>query len=147
MRTEMEWLRRGPKARATKAKARIDTAHEMIGELADLRARSRTSATDIDFAGTERKTKTADSSGRRLPMDMTGRTLFENLDFTITAGMRVGLVGSNGSGKTTLLRLLRGEMAPLRGEIERADGLRMVYFDQNRQLDPDVDAAAGAGAG
>ncbi len=137
VRTEMEWLRRGPKARATKAKARIDTAHEMIGELADLRSRSRTSATDIDFAGTERKTK------RLIHLDgvaygYEGRILFDGLDFTITAGMRVGLVGSNGSGKTTLLRLLRGEMPPLRGKVERADGLRMVYFDQNRQLDPDV---------
>jgi ATP-binding cassette subfamily F protein uup len=135
VRTEMEWLRRGPKARATKAKARIDTAHEMIGELADLRARSRTSSTDIDFAGTERKTK------RLIHLEgvaygYEGRTLFENVDFTITAGMRVGLVGSNGSGKTTLLRLLRGEMKPLRGMVEKADGLRMVYFDQNRTLDP-----------
>lgn len=137
VRTEMEWLRRGPKARATKAKARIDTAHEMIGELADLRARSRTSATDIDFAGTERKTKRLiHLEGVSYGYD--GRTLFENLDFTITAGMRVGLVGSNGSGKTTLLRLLRGEMKPLRGVVERADGLRMVYFDQNRQLDPEL---------
>jgi len=137
VRTEMEWLRRGPKARATKAKARIDPAHEMLGELADLRARIRTSSTDIDFAGTERKTK------RLIHLEgvsygYAGRTLFENLDFTITAGMRVGLVGSNGSGKTTLLRLLRGEMAPLRGTVERADGLRMVYFDQNRQLDPEL---------
>ncbi len=141
VRTEMEWLRRGPKARATKAKARIDTAHEMIGELADLRSRSRTSATDIDFAGTERKTKRLiHLEGVAYGYD--GRILFDDLDFTITAGMRVGLVGSNGSGKTTLLRLLlgetRGQMAPLRGKIERADGLRMVYFDQNRQLDPDV---------
>ena len=141
VRTEMEWLRRGPKARATKAKARIDTAHEMIGELADLRSRSRTSATDIDFAGTDRKTKRLiHLEGVAYGYD--GRVLFDDLDFTITAGMRVGLVGSNGSGKTTLLRLLLGEtrggMAPLRGKIERADGLRMVYFDQNRQLDPDV---------
>ncbi|HSR09310.1 MAG TPA: ABC-F family ATP-binding cassette domain-containing protein [Bryobacteraceae bacterium] len=135
VRTEIEWLRRGPKARASKAKARIDTAQEMIGELADLRARSRTSATDIDFAGTERKTKRLiHLEGVSYGYD--GRTLFENLDFTITAGMRVGLVGSNGSGKTTLLRLLRGEMKPLRGVVERADGLRMVYFDQNRTLDP-----------
>jgi ABC transport system ATP-binding/permease protein len=141
VRTEMEWLRRGPKARATKAKARIDTAHEMIGDLADLRSRSRTSATDIDFAGTDRKTKRLIRlEGVSYGYD--GRILFDDLDFTITAGMRVGLVGANGSGKTTLLRLLlgetRGEMAPLRGKIERADGLRMVYFDQNRQLDPDV---------
>jgi ABC transport system ATP-binding/permease protein len=133
----MEWLRRGPKARATKAKARIDTAHEMIGELADLRSRSRSSATDIDFAGTDRKTKRLiHLEGVAYGYD--DRILFDDLDFTITAGMRVGLVGSNGSGKTTLLRLLRGEMRPLRGKIERADGLRMVYFDQNRQLDPEV---------
>jgi ABC transport system ATP-binding/permease protein len=137
VRTEMEWLRRGPKARATKAKARIDTAHEMIGELADLRSRSRSSATDIDFAGTDRKTKRLiHLEGVAYGYD--DRILFDDLDFTITAGMRVGLVGSNGSGKTTLLRLLRGEMRPLRGKIERADGLRMVYFDQNRQLDPEV---------
>jgi ABC transport system ATP-binding/permease protein len=47
-------------------------------------------------------------------------------------------VGPNGSGKTTLLRLLRGEMAPTRGKIQRAEPLRMVYFDQSRQLDPDL---------
>ena len=61
--------------------------------------------------------------------------------------MRVGLVGPNGSGKTTLLRLLRGEIEPTRGEIRKADALRIVYFDQNRELDPDVTLAARAGAG
>ena len=66
------------------------------------------------------------------------RTLFENIDFAITAGMRVGLVGPNGSGKTTLLRLLRGDIEPTAGKIQKADSLRIVYFDQNRQLDPDV---------
>jgi ABC transport system ATP-binding/permease protein len=50
----------------------------------------------------------------------------------------VGLVGPNGSGKTTLLRLLRGEIQPTEGEIRHADFLRVVYFDQNRVLDPDV---------
>src|SRR4029077_7636902 len=47
-----------------------------------------------------------------------------------------GLVGANGSGKTTLLQLLRGELAPLQGKIERADNLRVVYFDQRRQINP-----------
>jgi ATP-binding cassette subfamily F protein uup len=135
VRIEMEWLRRGPKARATKAKARIDTAQEMIGELADLRNRSSKSSADIDFVATDRKTK------RLIHLQGVGhgfgdRTLFENLSFTITAGTRVGLVGANGSGKTTLLRLFRGETDPLRGVIERADGLRVVYFDQMRTLDP-----------
>jgi ATP-binding cassette subfamily F protein uup len=69
---------------------------------------------------------------------MGDRTLFADLNFTVTAGMRVGLVGPNGSGKTTLLRLLQGDLAPTSGEIRRADRLRIVYFDQTRTLDDDV---------
>jgi ATP-binding cassette subfamily F protein uup len=135
--TEIEWLRRGPKARATKAKARIDKAHKMIGELAEMKARSSVSTSRIDFSDTNRQTKQLiELSG------VTGaigeRVLFENLNFTLTAGMRVGLVGPNGSGKTTLLRLLRGDLEPAAGKIRKAEPLRMVYFDQNRELDPDL---------
>ena len=67
-----------------------------------------------------------------------GRRLFEGLNFIISAGLRVGLVGPNGSGKTTLLRLVRGEVAATAGEIRRAEKLRVVYFDQRRELDPNV---------
>ena len=67
------------------------------------------------------------------------RTLFSNLDFALTAGMRVGLVGPNGSGKTTLLALTpRRARADQRQRSERAEALQIVYFDQNRELDPDV---------
>jgi ATP-binding cassette subfamily F protein uup len=52
--------------------------------------------------------------------------------------MRAGLVGPNGSGKTTLLRLLRGELSSSNGNIRRAEWLRIVYFDQRRQLDPNI---------
>ena len=135
--TEIEWLRRGPKARTTKSKSRIDKAHELIGDLADLNARTRSTSARIDFSATNRQTKqliTLDA----VTCELGGRTLFKNLNFGVTAGMRVGLVGPNGSGKTTLLRLLRGEMAPTSGRIQRAEPLRMVYFDQSRQLDPDL---------
>src|SRR5205807_874868 len=64
--------------------------------------------------------------------------LFKDIQFSVTSGMRVGLVGPNGSGKTTLLRLMRGDIKPESGKIRRADGLRIVYFDQNRELDPDI---------
>ncbi len=132
--TEMEWLRRGPKARATKAKARIDTAHAMIGELAEMRSRSRTASAGIEFSASERQTK------RLVELDgvtytIGNRTLFQNINFPITAGMRVGLVGANGSGKTTLLRLLLGEAQPTAGTIRKADALRVVYLDQTRELD------------
>ena len=64
---------------------------------------------------------------------MGGRTLFENLNCTLSPGVRLGLVGANGSGKTTLLEVLGGELQPDGGTVQRADGLRVVYFDQNRE--------------
>src|SRR6202047_1227660 len=134
--TELEWLRRGPKARATKAKSRIDKAHEMIGELAEMNARGRTASAEIDFSATNRKTKQLITL-EGVSYDIGSRTLFKDIHFSVTSGMRVGLVGPNGSGKTTLLRLLRGDIKPESGKIRRADGLRIVYFDQNRELDPD----------
>ena len=135
--TEIAWLRRGPKARTTKSKARIDDAHEMIGELAEMKARTRISSAEIDFSTTIRKTK------QLLTLDDVSygfgeRMLIAGLHFIVTQGMRVGLVGPNGSGKTTLLRLLRGDITPTTGKIRKADGLRIVYFDQNRQLNPEV---------
>src|SRR5262249_54920970 len=54
---ELEWLRRGPKARTTKSKARIDKARELIGDLAEMNARTKTVATKIDFTATNRQTK------------------------------------------------------------------------------------------
>jgi len=133
---EIEWLRRGPKARATKAKARIDTAHEMIGELREVNARvsSATAKANIGFAATERETKRL-IEAKRISISMGGRKLFGPMDLSITAGMRLGLVGPNGSGKTTLLRMLAGLHPPDAGTIKPAQGLRVVYFDQNRELD------------
>jgi ATP-binding cassette subfamily F protein uup len=135
--TEIEWLRRGPKARTTKSKSRIDKAHEMIGELSELNTRTRSTTAKIDFSASNRQTKqfvTLDD----VAYSIGDRKLFDGLTFAITNGTRVGLVGPNGSGKTTLLRLVRGDIEPTRGTLKRADALRVVYFDQKRELDPDV---------
>jgi ABC transport system ATP-binding/permease protein len=135
--TEIDWLRRGPKARTTKSKARIDNAHQMIRDLAEMKTRTKTVDAAIDFSASERKTKqliTLDG----VSYGFGERMLFDNLHFIVTSGMRVGLVGPNGSGKTTLLRLLRGDVKANSGVMRQADTLRIVYFDQNRELDPDV---------
>jgi len=134
VRREVEWLRRGPKARATKAKARIDRAHELIGELAAVNARQQTTTADIGFAATERDTKRL-IEAKHITVAMGGRTLFGPMDLSITAGMRLGLVGPNGSGKTTMMRMLAGLYPPDAGTIKAVQGLRVVYFDQNRELD------------
>jgi len=134
---EIEWLRRGPKARTSKSKARIDKATQLVRELADLKARTRTASAGIDFFPTDRKTRRLIELDH-VAFDIGGRTLFEDLDFVLTAGMRVGLVGPNGSGKTTLLRLFSRNLVPSLGNVRTADLLRVVYFDQNRALDPDL---------
>jgi ATP-binding cassette subfamily F protein uup len=136
VRVEKEWLRRGPKARTTKSKARIDKANDLIGELGGMRTRSQTATAGIDFVATDRQTKRL-VEFINVDYSVDGRKLIRGLNFPVTAGMRVGLVGPNGSGKTTLLRLLRGEIEPESGEIKRANLLRTVYFDQNRVLDGD----------
>ncbi|AFL89642.1 ATPase component of ABC transporters with duplicated ATPase domain [Terriglobus roseus DSM 18391] len=134
VKTEIEWLRRGPKARTTKSKARIDRAHEMIGELADVNQRTAKSSAGLEFNATERQTKRlVELEGAGL--DLGGRTLLDKLDYVISAGTRVGLVGPNGSGKTTLLRLLTGELKPTRGTVKTANMLRIVYFSQAREID------------
>jgi ATP-binding cassette subfamily F protein uup len=149
VKTEIEWLRRGPKARTTKSKARIDTANAMIDQLAAMDARTTVNTAGIDFEASMRKTKRlvefnnvacavpdSDAPDETAPKEETSpRLLFSGLDFILTAGMKVGLVGPNGSGKTTFLRLLRGELEPAEGTIRRADALRLVYFSQMRELD------------
>ena len=134
VRTEIEWLRRGPKARTTKSKARIGSANAMIGQLAEMDARTTVATAGIDFAATQRKTKRLVEL-ENVACDVPGHRLFSGLNFILTAGMKVGLVGPNGSGKTTLLRLLRGEIEPAEGSIRRAEALRLVYFSQMRELD------------
>jgi ABC transport system ATP-binding/permease protein len=134
---EIEWLRRGAKARTRKSKARIDTAQELIAELADLNSRTRLKSADITFSPTDRRSKQLIELDN-IEHSIGGRTLFRGINLLIKPGMRVGVVGPNGSGKTTFLRLVRGELDPAAGTIRRAEQLRVVYFDQNRELDPNI---------
>lgn len=137
VRREVEWLRRGPKARTTKQQARIQEAGRMMDELGELRFRStQLKAPKIDFAASERETR------RLVVVDHVdksqgGNCLFRDLTFTLSPGTKLGLIGRNGSGKSTLLKLLKGELKPDSGTIKTADFLRIVSFDQDRHsLDP-----------
>jgi len=146
VRREVEWLRRGAKARTSKSKARIDDAGRLIRELSDLEQRAPKGTAQIDFTASERRTKRL-VSVEGVTKEMGGRALFRDLKFTLTPGTRLGLLGLNGTGKTTLLRLLNGELKPDTGTIERAPLLRTVYFDQTReQLDPSQTLREGLGA-
>jgi ATP-binding cassette subfamily F protein uup len=137
VRDEIEWLRRGPKARGTKAKGRIQQAGEMMTNLAELKTRnSQGGAVQVDFNATDRKTRKLIAINK-VSKAMGDRKLFSDISFVLAPGTKLGLLGPNGSGKSTLIKLLSDQLPPDGGEIKRADGLKVVVFDQNRQqLDP-----------
>ncbi|MFH1723645.1 MAG: ABC-F family ATP-binding cassette domain-containing protein [Elusimicrobiota bacterium] len=136
VRREIEWLRRGAKARSTKQQARIERAGELMDELGELEYRdAQGRAVDIDFSGGDRRTKRL-AHAVKVEKSMGGRKLFGPMDLLLRPGDKLGLVGENGSGKSTLLNVLAGRLAPDAGTLRRADGLRVVLFDQHReQLD------------
>ncbi|HEY3284560.1 MAG TPA: ATP-binding cassette domain-containing protein, partial [Armatimonadota bacterium] len=130
---EVEWLRKSAPARSTKPGARIREAGRLLEELDELKRRnSEGRSADLSFSATKRRTKELVST-KGLTMALGGRSLFSRLNLVLSPGMRMGVVGPNGGGKTTLLRLLNGDLAPDRGEVRRADGLRAVYFCQDRE--------------
>ncbi len=136
VRREIEWLRRGAKARQTKQQARIDRAGELIGELGELKYRnSQGASVDIDFSGSQRQTQRLVAASK-ITKTLGGRKLFGPLDLLLTPGDKLGLLGENGSGKSTLLKIFAGEVHPDSGTLKQADKLRVVTFDQHRdQLD------------
>jgi ATP-binding cassette subfamily F protein uup len=138
VRREVEWLRRKARARTTKAQARVKEAHRRIDELAEARERAAQAgaAAGIELGASGRRTRRL-LVAKGLTKSLGGRTIVRDLDLVITPGTRLGLLGPNGSGKSTLLRMLSGTLAPDAGEVERADGLRTVVFEQERDtIDP-----------
>jgi ATP-binding cassette subfamily F protein uup len=134
VRREVEWLRRGAKARTTKARGRIKEADRLIAELTELRERTGAAAearVGIDFNASDRKTKKL-LVAEGLSKSFGARKIVQNLDLKLTPGTRLGLIGPNGSGKTTLLSLLDGTLEPDAGTIQRAEWLKTVRFEQNR---------------
>lgn len=132
VRREVEWLRRGAKARTTKAKGRVEAAGQLIEELATVTARAGRATAGIDFVSSGRKSKqlvVAEQLGKSLG----GRPIVKGLGLRLGPGQRLGLLGPNGSGKTTVLRLLSGVLEPDEGTIVRAEGLRVVVFEQHRE--------------
>ncbi|MCP4295767.1 MAG: ABC-F family ATP-binding cassette domain-containing protein [Proteobacteria bacterium] len=136
LRRETEWLQRGPKARSTKARYRIDEAQRIKDELQAVQRRnSHTLKMDIEFDATDRKTKKL-MTLENLKKAMGIQKLFNQLNLTFTPGEKIGLLGRNGTGKSTLLKIISGDIKADGGNIKKVDGLKVILFDQNReQLD------------
>jgi ATP-binding cassette subfamily F protein uup len=132
VRREVEWLRRGPKARTTKAKARINSAGQLIDELNDIESRQGNASARIDFTASGRKSKQL-LVAEGVEKSLGGKLIVSSVDMLLGPGERIGLLGPNGSGKTTVLKLLAGTIEPDSGTIMRADRLRVVTFEQHRE--------------
>jgi len=136
VRREVEWLRRGPKARSSKAGYRIDEAHRKIEALTEAKRRHESEPDlEIGFSASGRRTHdliTADG----VEKTRGGRLLFRKLDAHVHPGTRLGIAGNNASGKTTLLNVLAGTLPPDAGHVKHAADLKVALFDQQRtQLD------------
>jgi len=134
-RRELEWLRRGPKARTTKAKARIDRANELIQQ-------SRQTASEI--AGKRSLDIAFESSRlggkilglRGVSKSYGGRAIISDFNYQFKRGDRIGVIGPNGAGKTTLLEIIARRIEPDAGEVEAGKTLVIAYYDQeNREFD------------
>ncbi|KGI68257.1 ABC-F family ATP-binding cassette domain-containing protein [Mycolicibacterium rufum] len=126
MRKELAWLRRGPPARTSKPKFRIQAANELIAN----EPPPRDSLMLQRFATSRLGKDVFDLHRVTLAVGDPPRTLLDRIDWSIGPGARIGLVGVNGTGKTSVLRLLAGEIAPTAGTIKRGVTLRIGYLSQ-----------------
>ena len=129
LRKEIEWLRRGPKARSTKQKARIQRAETAIAADGP-RLRGEVELVGLE-AGSSRLGKTI-LDLQNVSLDLGGRRLIDDLSLRLVKGARVGIVGPNGAGKTTLLKLVTGELVPTSGKVTKGLQTKIAYFDQSR---------------
>jgi ATP-binding cassette subfamily F protein uup len=143
LRRELEWLRRGPKARQTKQKARIKRFHELNA------SRSEPASGDVRLAlRADRRLGRTILELIYLAKSFDGRTLIRDLSLSLKSGDRVGVIGPNGSGKTTLLRMILGLEHPSSGKIVRGKNTAIAYFDQEREsLDPEIRVKTVLGEG
>ncbi len=133
LKRELEWVRRGPKARTTKSKSRLDR-YEAVASKEGPEVEQ-----DVDVV-----IPPPPPLGNRI-LDLVNvgysydeNDLFSGVDFNFQAGMRIGIVGRNGIGKTTLLKVIMGELEPQAGTVKIGQLVRFNYVDQNRlQLNPE----------
>ncbi|MBU6229639.1 MAG: ATP-binding cassette domain-containing protein [Cyanobacteria bacterium REEB459] len=127
LRRELEWLKRGAKARSTKQKARIDR----IGEMQNRQFKQTQAQVDISTAGRRIGKKVVDLEG--VSKVYGDRLLIDNFSYGFTPEDRVGIIGPNGVGKSTLMNVITGRLQPDQGTVEIGSTIHIGYFDQHSE--------------
>lgn len=139
LKRELDWVRRGPKARRTKSKSRLDNYNEVASQ-DDFEVEL-----DVDLI-----IPPADRLGKKVlefkdvGMKLGERVLFKNFNFIFEPGRKIGVVGQNGVGKTTLLKIILGNIVPTYGKLEVGETTLFNYVDQARLLLNDDDTVIKA---
>ncbi len=130
---ELEWVRSNAKGRQTKSKSRLARYEELAAEAEKAR---KIDTTDINIpAGPRLGDVVLDA--KHLTKGFEGRTLWDDISFSLPRAGIVGVVGPNGVGKTTLFRMITGSEQPDAGELEVGQTVKISYVDQNRaNIDP-----------
>jgi ATP-binding cassette subfamily F protein uup len=124
LRKELAWLRRGPPARTSKPKFRIEAANALIAD----EPPARDSTELLRFASSRLGNKVLEAED--VSYGYGAVTVINRVTWRLGPGDRVALVGANGSGKSTLLRLLAGELAPAGGSVQRGETVRLGHLSQ-----------------
>jgi len=131
LKKELEWLRRAPKARGTKQKAR----KQRIDEMQQLRYDRQEQQVAMALAGRRLGKKVLDA--HNLSKAYGENVLFRNVDFHLEPGDRIGIIGPNGAGKSTFLDILAGKTAPDSGRVEWGQTVYLGYYDQESEALPE----------
>jgi ATP-binding cassette subfamily F protein uup len=134
LRRELEWLKKGPKARSTKQKARIDRIKDMRAE------EFKTANGKVEIATAGRRIGKKVIELLHISKAYGDRTLIKDFTYNFTPEDRIGIIGCNGAGKSTLMDIITGRIQPDSGTVEIGTTIHIGYFDQHSEdLTPNED--------
>ncbi|MDR1763432.1 MAG: ABC-F family ATP-binding cassette domain-containing protein [Dysgonamonadaceae bacterium] len=125
-RTELEWYRRQPQARGTKAKARIDAFHELENKV-----RSAASAGNLKLTTKASYIGNKIFEAKAVTKRFGDTVIAENFNYTFSRYEKLGIAGANGAGKSTFVRMLLGEISPDSGSFDIGETVRFGYYSQD----------------
>ncbi len=127
LRRELEWLKRGPKARSTKQKARIDRIREMQN------TEFKQTQGKVDISTASRRIGKKVIELNNISKSYNDRTLIKDFSYEFSPEDRVGIIGGNGAGKSTLMDIITGRVTPDSGSVDIGSTIHIGYFDQHSE--------------